>query len=84
MLTPPEDFLGKLQQRLVDFVWSNKRHLLKKQIVYQKPDRVGGGGGGFGLVNLHAQTLGKHWTYSAIHTSVYRTKLSKENCGDTM
>ena len=40
-LTPPDDFLSELQQRLVDFVWSNKRHLLKKQIVYQRPDKGG-------------------------------------------
>ena len=51
-LTPPDDFLSELQQRLVDFVWSNKRHLLKKRIVYQKPDK-----GGFGLVNLQARVL---------------------------
>ena len=51
-LTPPDDFLSELQQRLVDFVWSNKRHLLKAEIVYQKPDK-----GGFGLVNLQARVL---------------------------
>ena len=40
-LTPPDDFLSELQQRLVDFVWSNKRHRLKKRIMYQRPDKGG-------------------------------------------
>ena len=44
VLTPPDDFLSELQQQLVDFVWSNKRHLLKKRIMYQRPDKGGGGG----------------------------------------
>ena len=51
-LAPPDVFLSELQRRLVDFVWSNKRHYLKEQIVYQKPDK-----GGFGLVNLQARVF---------------------------
>ena len=31
-LTPPDSVLSELQQRLVDFVWSNKKHLLKNNV----------------------------------------------------
>ena len=51
-LTPPDSVLSELQQRLVDFVWSNKKHLLKKQYLYEKPDK-----GGQGLVCLQARVL---------------------------
>ena len=51
-LTPPDSILSELQQRLVDFVWSNKKHLLKKQYVFEKPDK-----GGLGLVCLQARVL---------------------------
>ena len=51
-LTPPDSILSELQQRLVDFVWSNKKHLLKKQYLFEKPDK-----GGLGLVCLQARVL---------------------------
>ena len=47
VLSPPENVLSELQNILVDFVSSNKRHFLKKQILFQKPDS-----GGLGLACL--------------------------------
>ena len=52
VLSPPENILSELQGSLVDFVWSNKRHYLKKELLYKKPDR-----GGLGLVCLQARVL---------------------------
>ena len=51
-LSPPDNILGELQGMLVDFVWSYKRHLLRQQLLFQKPDR-----GGLGLVCLQARML---------------------------
>ena len=51
-LTPPDSVLSELQQQLVDFVWSNKKHFLTKQYLYEKP-----GKGGLGLVCLQARVL---------------------------
>ena len=50
VLSPPENVLSELQNILVDFVWSNKRLYLKKQVPFQKPDR-----GGLGLACLQAR-----------------------------
>ena len=52
VLSPPENVLSELQELLVDFVWSGKRHYLKKQILFQSPDK-----GGLGLVCLQARML---------------------------
>lgn len=52
VLSPPENVLNELQELLVDFVWSGKRHYVKKQILYQPPDK-----GGLGLVCLQARML---------------------------
>ena len=52
VLSPPENVLSELQELLVDFVWSGKRHYLRKQILFQRPDR-----GGLGLACLQARTL---------------------------
>ena len=51
-LSPPENVINELQNILVDFVWSKKRHMLKKTILYEQPDR-----GGLGLVCLRARIL---------------------------
>ena len=51
-LSPPKSILTELQEMLINFVWSNKRHLLKKQILYQEPNK-----GGLGLVCLQARVL---------------------------
>ena len=51
-LSPPDNILNELQRMLVDFVWSYKRHLLKQQLLFLKPDR-----GGLGLVCLQARML---------------------------
>ena len=52
VLSPPNSVLCELQNMLVNFVWSNKRHLLRKQILFQKPDK-----GGLGLACLQARIL---------------------------
>ena len=52
ILSPPHQILSELQDMLVNFIWSNKRHLLKKQILFQECDK-----GGLGLASLQARTL---------------------------
>ena len=52
VLSPPENVLCELQNILVDFVWSNNDTTLKKQVLFQKPDR-----GGLSLACLQARTL---------------------------
>ena len=52
ILNPPENILRELQEMMVDFVWSNKKHLLKKQVLFQRPDK-----GGLGLASLQARML---------------------------
>ena len=42
----------------------------RQEVVGSNPARV--------ACEVFSQTLGKHWTYSAIHTSVYRTKLNQQ------
>ena len=42
---------------MVDFVWSNKRHFLRQQLLFQKPDK-----GGLGLVCLQARMLTYRFT----------------------
>ena len=52
ILSPPHQILSELQDMLVNFIWSNKRHLLKKQLLFQECDK-----GGLGLASLQARTL---------------------------
>ena len=47
---PSDNILSGLQNVLVHFVWSNKRHLLKRTTLFQQPDR-----GGLGLASLQAR-----------------------------
>lgn len=56
-LSPPENIIRELQGMIVDFVWSNKRHFLRQQILFQKPDQ-----GGLGLVCLQARMLAYRFT----------------------
>ena len=52
VLPCPANILSELQDKLVDFVWFNKRHLLKRQILFELPFK-----GGLGLANLQARSL---------------------------
>lgn len=52
VLSPPQQTLIELQEMLINYVWSGKRHLLRKQILFQQPNK-----GGLGLVCLQARTL---------------------------
>ena len=52
VLSPPESVLNELQNLLVEFVWSGKRHWLKKETLYDQPDN-----GGLGLACLKARIL---------------------------
>ena len=56
--------LGKLGGREV-----KTSALVSSEVVGSNPARI--------TCEVFPQTLGKHWTYSAIHTSVYRTKLNQ-------
>ena len=50
VLSPPQNILKELQNMLVNFIWSNKRHLLRKEILFQETDK-----GGLGLACLQAR-----------------------------
>ena len=52
VLSPPDNILNELQNLLVDFVWSKKRHMLKKSVLFEQPDK-----GGLGLVCLQARVF---------------------------
>ena len=52
VLSPPENILNELQNLIVNFVWSNKRHWLRKEVLYEQPDE-----GGLGLACLQARVL---------------------------
>ena len=52
ILSPPQRTLNELQDMLINFIWSGKRHLIKKQTLYQESDK-----GGLGLACLQARIL---------------------------
>ena len=52
VLPVPGNVLNELQELLVNFVWSNKRHWLRKEVLYDQPDE-----GGLGLACLQARIL---------------------------
>ena len=52
VLSPPDHILNELQNKLTNFVWSDGRHWLKKELLFQIPDK-----GGLGLVCLQARML---------------------------
>ena len=51
-ISPPNNVINELQDLLVEFVWSNKRHWLKKETLYDEP-----GKGGLGLACLQARIM---------------------------
>ena len=52
VLSPPDHILNELQNKLINFIWSDGRHWLKKQLLFQTPDK-----GGLGLACLQARML---------------------------
>ena len=53
----PDHILDELQRMLIDFVWPTEKHHLKRQLLFQKPDK-----GGLGLSCLQARTLTYRFT----------------------
>ena len=52
VLSPPQRIIHELQDMLLNFIWSSKRHLIKREILYQEPDK-----GGLGLACFQARIL---------------------------
>ena len=66
VLPPPENILNELQNQIVNFVWSGKRHWLRKEVLYEQPDE-----GGLGLVCLQARVLS--YRFSVIQRFLCKT-----------
>ena len=56
-LPPPDHVLDELQRLIIVFVWPTKKHLLKRRLLFQTPDK-----GGLGLCCLRARTLTYRFT----------------------